>query len=895
MKTAKTYVWLKLHWVTLVCVLASPLCHAVDKTWTGSASIDWFDGNNWNPVGVPGTNDTAIINSGFVYFSSTNETIIARLTLNGGAMAPNIKVTTNFTWIGGSLQWGGTITIAASATLIISGDNDKTFIGCTLNNSGTATWSGSGRIVSLDGTIYGAPNNIINNLSGGTFEAQSTAVIRRDYFSAPSLIFNNAGTFRKTGTGTTNTFPYVTANWDSLFNNSGTVEVLSGTLNVGNFNNAGTVRVQGGSLELGSGNSSGVFDVQPAGTLNFIYGFYAHELNGATFTNLGSVIFSGGTVGFGADTTIPGAVTLSSGSIWGTNEVTFQTLTWTGGTLGGGVTTIAPGGTLAVSGSNDKTLGCTLNNHGAATWTGSGTFYSDGATFYNATNGTFDVRTDSTYTRISPSVYSSFINLGTFRKSAGTGTDTFFESFLNGGLLQIQTGGLDITELINVGTAQVQNGILRVSYDSDSTGRFMVSAGAALEFDGNSHVLETNSLISGAGELHLIGGGIDLDGTNLITGAIRVQGTWDRGVDAEFNRAQSFGSSNAPLFITGGGAYINANVSLASVTLSGGTLGGTGLTITNGGLLTWTGGALGGGGVTTIAPGGTLTISGSNDKVFVGHTLNNNGIAKWSGSGRIVNAGGFGSPPSTINNLSGATFETQSSTSIQKTVGNTPTFVFNNAGTFRKTGAGTTTKFDYTFYDTLFTNSGIIEVRSGKLVIENCALLNQGTVLFPIGGRTAGVDFGQFQDGRSSDGFQAEIPAPLDGTFRVILTNSFRPTGCDTFELMKFSSKTGNFANTNGLNLGGGLSFIMNFSSTDLTLITAAPQPCLGSVVSLTNGQFQFQITGQVGSNYMIQASTNFSSWIPIATNVIPVSGVLSVTDPSATNYSRRFYRAMAQ
>ncbi len=48
-------------------------------------------------------------------------------------------------------------------------------------------------------------------------------------------------------------------------------------------------------------------------------------------------------------------------------------------------------------------------------------------------------------------------------------------------------------------------------------------------------------------------------------------------------------------------------------------------------LLTWTGGTLSGNGVTTIAPGGSLAISGSNDKSFVGHTLNNYGTATWSG------------------------------------------------------------------------------------------------------------------------------------------------------------------------------------------------------------------------------------------------------------------------
>jgi hypothetical protein len=79
---------------------------------------------------------------------------------------------------------------------------------------------------------------------------------------------------------------------------------------------------------------------------------------------------------------------------------------------------------------------------------------------------------------------------------------------------------------------------------------------------------------------------------------------------------------------------------------------------------------------------------------------------------------------------------------------------------------------------------------------------------------------------------------------------------------------------------------------TDLTLVTVDIRPSLGSLAYSTNGQFQFQLTGQVGSNYVIQASTDLTTWIPIATNVIPGSGFIPFADPFATNFSRRFYRA---
>ncbi len=82
------------------------------------------------------------------------------------------------------------------------------------------------------------------------FEAQSTALIQRPGPPDPSLVINNNGTFRKTGVGTTNSFGNT---FGAIFNNTGTLEVLSGTLNFNNystFNNNGIVRVQGGLLRL---------------------------------------------------------------------------------------------------------------------------------------------------------------------------------------------------------------------------------------------------------------------------------------------------------------------------------------------------------------------------------------------------------------------------------------------------------------------------------------------------------------------------------------------------------------------------------------------------------------------------------------------------------------------
>ena len=59
-----------------------------------------------------------------------------------------------------------------------------------------------------------------------------------------------------------------------------------------------------------------------------------------------------------------------------------------------------------------------------------------------------------------------------------------------------------------------------------------------------------------------------------------------------------------------------------------------------------------------------------------------------------------------------------------------------------------------------------------------------------------------------------------------------------------------------------------------------------------TNGTFVLQLAGTPGRSYALQASTNLLNWIWLSTNV-PVATPFTITDPSATNYTYRFYRAV--
>src|SRR5262249_43683905 len=155
--------------------------------------------------------------------------------------------------------------------------------------------------------------------------------------------------------------------------------------------------------------------------------------------------------------------------------------------------------------------------------------------------------------------------------------------------------------LNNTGTVEAATGTLNLDGRNVNAAAYTVSAGATLQFGGNTQVLRAGSSVSGAGNVQFSGGTVTLLGTDDSTGTTTV---------------------------SGGPANFEVDVTLPSLTLSGGTLGGGG-TVTVSGPLSWTGGTMGGTG-RTVANGG-VTISGTGGKTFVTRTLDNPGTATWSG------------------------------------------------------------------------------------------------------------------------------------------------------------------------------------------------------------------------------------------------------------------------
>jgi hypothetical protein len=80
-------------------------------------------------------------------------------------------------------------------------------------------------------------------------------------------------------------------------------------------------------------------------------------------------------------------------------------------------------------------------------------------------------------------------------------------------------------------------------------------------------------------------------------------------------------------------------------------------------------------------------------------------------------------------------------------------------------------------------------------------------------------------------------------------------------------------------------------STTSATAVLSVYNSAAATLSSsaYSNDQFQFSITGVPGFSYVIQATTDFTSWTPIQTNTSP----FTFTDTATTNYAYRFYRAV--
>ena len=672
--------FLKLAAISLFLSTLSPHVWAADivSTWDGTTG-NWSDASKWDTLDFPNNaaqTYEAILNSGTVTLDQA--IILELLTQSGGTLtgSSDLTLTGTSTWSSGTQAGGSARTIVSSgATLDLDSSSSK-FLSRALENSGTVNLTTTS--INFGGLRFGSNSTdpgIVNNLAGGIFNASDDAGFSQNFGNSDHA-FNNAGTFNKTGAGTTTSFSGV------AFNNTGTVDVQEGTLRLssdgthtGNFTGAGDLNFNGGTHNINGGTYS------VSGTTTFGGGNVTFD-PAATISPLTNTVVSGGTVTFGQAVDITG-LTQTGGTLTGSSDLTLTgTSTWSSGTQAGGSarTIVSSGATLDLDSSSSKFLSRALENSGTVNLTTTsinfgglrfGSNSTDPGIVNNLAGGIFNASDDAGFSQNFGNSDHAFNNAGTFNKT-GAGTTTSFSG----------------VAFNNTGTVDVQEGTLRLSSDGTHTGNF-----------------------TGAGDLNFNGGTHNING-----GTYSVSGTTTfGGGNVTFDPAATI-SPLTNTVVSGGTVTFGQAVDITGLTQTGGTLtGSSDLTLT--GASTWSAGTQeGGSGRTIVSSGATLDLDSSSSK-FLSRALENSGTVNLTTTS--INFGGlrFGSnstDPGIVNNLAGGIFNASDDAGFSQNFGNSD-HAFNNAGTFNKTGAGTTTSFS----GVAFNNTGTVDVQEGTLRLSS--------------------------------------------------------------------------------------------------------------------------------------------------------------------------------
>ncbi len=383
--------------------------------------------------------------------------------LSGGSFTGTNGVISGgtLTWIGGWIDSGSTLTIATNGVLLVTGAGIYHDLHGVLTNAGAIELTNSTAFRCYGDTGGGQ----LINLPGGLVDIQDDSSIYYAGYAGEEV--DNQGTVRKSGgSGISPIYP--------AFNNSGTLDVLSG------------------EVDIYSGEGGGIFKVKAGTTLNFLNNYTADS--GAALTGGGTNVISGGIFALDGSSITTSNLVLAAGALAGSNAVVSSMWTWTGGQVNGTVA-IATNGVLLATGGSYLALHGVLTNAGTIQLTNATYLqcYGDtgGGQLINLPGGLVDFQDDSS---IQPVGYPSeeVVNQGTVRKSGGSGISYINLAFYNSGTLDVMSG-----------TVQLSQG--------EGSGVFKAEAGATLNFVGS---YELEGVITGAGTNLLSGG--SLTGTNSV-------------------------------------------------------------------------------------------------------------------------------------------------------------------------------------------------------------------------------------------------------------------------------------------------------------------------------------------------------------------------------------------
>ena len=349
-----------------------------------------------------------------------------------------------------------------------------------------------------------------------------------------------------------------------------------------------------------------------------------------------------------------GMLTLQGGTLQGTGSVSVNgTLNWESGTIS--VSNLTTSGTVNLNTGGTKVL--------TSRWESSGTA--------NFNDGIVDLSGTASFLE----------NTGTFTITTTDSADTIQGSgtFVNeiGGMLVKSAAGtmiLQMGDFINIGTVDVDNGVLDFSVSSTSFGLYDLDLTGVISFSGGIHNIEANTPIAGFSQ-----------GTLLVNGG------------TVFLREPLMAFRSGAVALNSGVIDVQENATIETTfTMTGGIVEGARDLLVN--MFDWSGGTISVDNLTTV---GTTDLNGAGTKTLT-HRWTNNGTINFN-DGTLDITGVFGA----LDN--DGTLSIATTDSADMIVGSG--VLNNNAGAMlEKAGTGT-----ITIAPSFFNNAGITDVDSGIL------------------------------------------------------------------------------------------------------------------------------------------------------------------------------------
>lgn len=608
---------------------------------------------------------------------------VGQLTVEGGSVtgAGALRVADAFTWTSGTQSGAGQTIVESTATGSIApfGTTWVTLDRRTLVNRGETTWS--------SGSVWASNAATISNT--GTFHANSEGNNSLRWASGDAPTFSNEGTVDKTaGVGTSVS--------ELPFDNQSTVDAQTGQLTFSGGGVPGStadgtwttgassrIRLSGGSFSAGTWDLTGTIFISANVTADDLQGDDADlTLDGGTLTLSGA----DGTAARRAATTSVESrlrrLNLDGGTLAGAGPVgVSNNFNWTAGTMSGaGETRIDEGATATISSGSWVTLRQRqLINQGELTWSTGSVWGMDGAGIDN--QGTLHANSEGADGLRSVSgEESTLTNNGILDKGAGAGSTRIGFQIDNENSVIARAGRLNLEGGTIPGIAQ--------------GGEWCGEDGGKTRFVSGTYTWTTSVRLCG-----------DID----ITGGLT---------------APSVDGSDADIDMSGGTLNLTGTVTRSSartLALSGGTVTGPGaLDIAD--EFDWTGGSMSGTGQTTLAQGGTGTISTSPTLWLTldQRLLINHGETTWS-SGSIRGFNG-----AAITNTGTFHANSEASEGLRSFSGEPSVFRNTATGTVDKaTGNGAATvNFQFDNQNAVSAQTGELRFSGGGIPYESGPLIN---------------------------------------------------------------------------------------------------------------------------------------------------------------------------